>query len=59
MTLLALALAALLLFWITRLRVRPVKQCRRCAGVGCSRCDGSGVRMRRGLGLAHKRRISE
>ncbi len=52
---LALALAVLALVWLARLRLRPVKVCRRCAGVGCWRCHGSGVRMRRGVGVAHRR----
>ena len=56
MTYLALALVALLLAWVARLRVRPVKQCRRCAGVGCWRCKGSGVRLRRGVSVAHRKR---
>lgn len=50
-----LALVALLLLWLARLRLRPVKLCRRCAGVGCWRCKGNGVRMRRGVGVAHRR----
>jgi hypothetical protein len=53
---LLLGLAALVLFWLARLRLRPVKMCRRCAGVGCWRCKGSGVRIRRGVGIAHRRR---
>lgn len=52
----ALALAALALLWLARLRVRPVKMCRRCAGAGCRRCNESGVRMRRGVGVAHRKR---
>lgn len=52
---LVLALAALAVFYLARLRLRPIKTCRRCAGVGCHRCKGSGVRMRRAVTLAHRR----
>ena len=55
MPVVALVLVALVLVWFVRLRLRPVKVCRRCAGVGCWRCKGSGVRMRRGVSVAHRR----
>lgn len=55
MPVLALVLVALVLVWLARLRLRPAKLCRRCAGVGCWRCDGSGVRFRRGVSAVHRR----
>jgi hypothetical protein len=55
MPVVALALAALALFLLVRARFSPVKACRRCAGAGCRRCDHTGRRMRRGVGLAHRR----
>jgi hypothetical protein len=56
MLFLALALAALVVFKALHARLRPLKICRRCAGLGCKRCNGSGRRFRRG---ARQRRSTE
>lgn len=48
MLLLALGLAALIVFKAVHARVRPLKQCRRCAGLGCKHCGGAGRRFRLG-----------
>lgn len=56
MLLLVLGLVAFVLFHTVRVRVRPLKICRRCVGLGCKRCGGTGRRFRLG---ARRRRSPE
>lgn len=56
MLIILLALAVFVLYRIARARVRPLKMCRRCVGLGCKHCDGAGRRFRLG---ARRRRSTE
>jgi hypothetical protein len=56
MLLVVLGLAALIVFKAVHARVRPLKRCRRCAGLGCPRCGFAGTRFRVSAHLVHRRK---